>query len=144
LKNGSEYRFVVVSYDKAGNASSEAAIVATPAAAMLVKPKDGAVAKTPPVLDWRDVTGASYYNVQVYRVPSTVKATSALRSGSKVLSMWPKTSSLRLSTKWVFGKKRYQFSPGTYRWYVWAGFGPRADVKYGPLLGQSTFVVRAP
>ena len=136
---------MVVSYDKAGNASSEAAIVATPAVAMLVKPKDGAVAKKPPVLDWRDVAGASYYNVQVYRIPSVLlKATSLLRSGSKVLSMWPTTSTLRLSTKWVFEKKRYQLSPGTYRWFVWAGFGPRAAVKYGPLLGQSTFIVRAP
>jgi hypothetical protein len=32
--------------------------------------------------------------------------------------------------------------PGTYRWFVWAGFGPRAEVKYGPLLGQRSFLVR--
>jgi hypothetical protein len=143
LKNGSEYRFVVVSFDKAGNASPEAAVVATPAVAMLIQPKDGAVAKAPPVLDWRDVPGASYYNVQLYRVPSTLKSTSAVSSGSKVLSIWPTKSSLKLSAKWVFSKKSYTLAPGAYRWFVWAGFGPRADVKYGPLLGQSTFLVRA-
>ena len=106
-----------MSFDKAGNASPEAAVVATPALAMLIRPKDGAVAKAPPVLDWRDVPGASYYNVQLYRVPSTLKATSAVSSGSKVLSMWPTKSSLKLSAKWVFAKKRYQLAPGTYRWF---------------------------
>jgi predicted metallo-beta-lactamase superfamily hydrolase len=142
LTNGVEYRFVVVSYDKAGNASSEAAIVATPAAAMLVQPKDGAVTTKPPTLSWRGVAGASYYNVQLYRVPSTVQTTSGQISGLKVLSIWPTARSLRLSAKWVFAKKTYQLSPGRYRWYVWAGFGPRVEVKYGPLLGQSSFVVR--
>ena len=142
LKNGSEYRFVVVSYDKTGNASAEAAIVATPAAPMLLQPKDAAVTTKPPLLDWRDVTGASYYNVQLYRAPSGLKTTSVLPSGSKILSIWPTTSSLRLSAKWVYGKKHYQLSPGRYLWFVWAGFGPRADVKYGPLLGQSSFIVR--
>jgi hypothetical protein len=140
LKNGSEYRFVVVSYDKTGNASAEVAIVATPAAAMLVQPKNGAVTTKAPLLDWRDISGASYYNVQLYRLPATLKTTGLLPSGSKVLSIWPTTSSLRLSVKWVYGKKHYQLSPGTYVWFVWPGFGPRADVKYGPLLGQSSFV----
>ena len=140
LKNAVEYRFVVVAYDKTGNGSAEAAIVATPAAAMLVQPKNGAVTTKAPLLDWRDVTGASYYNVQLYRVPATLKTTGLLPSGSKILSVWPTSSSLRLSVKWVYGKKHYQLSPGTYVWFVWAGFGPRADVKYGPLLGQSSFV----
>jgi large repetitive protein len=140
LKNGVEYRFVVVSYDKTGNASAEAAIVATPAVAMLVQPKNGAVTTKAPLLDWRDVTGAAYYNVQLYRLPATAKTTGLLPSGSKILSIWPTKSSLRLSLKWVYGKKHYQLSPGTYVWFVWAGFGPRSDVKYGPLLGQSSFV----
>ena len=140
LKNGVEYRFVVVSYDKTGNASAEVAIVATPAVAMLVQPKNGAVTTKAPLLDWRDVTGAAYYNVQLYRLPATVKTTGLLPSGSKILSVWPTKSSLRLSLKWVYGKKHYQLSPGTYVWFVWAGFGPRSDVKYGPLLGQSSFV----
>jgi predicted metallo-beta-lactamase superfamily hydrolase len=141
LKNGVEYRFVVVGYDKNGNASAEVAVVATPAAAMLVQPKDGAVTAKPPVLAWRQVPGASYYNVQLYRMPSA-KTTSGLASGLKVLSVWPTTPSLRLPAKWVFGKKPFKLLPGTYRWFVWAGFGPRADVKYGPLLGQSTFLLR--
>ncbi|HJX48978.1 MAG TPA: HYR domain-containing protein [Gaiellaceae bacterium] len=142
LTNGVEYRFVVVSYDKTGNASAEAAIVATPAAPMLVQPKDGAVTTKPPTLTWRAVVGAAYYNVQLYRLPSSVHTTSGLLSGLKVLSVWPTTRTLRLSAKWVFSKKAYRLTPGTYRWYVWPGFGPRADVKYGPSLGQSTFVVR--
>jgi hypothetical protein len=141
LKNGVEYRFVVVSYDKKGNASAESAVVATPAAAMLVLPKDGAVTKKPPTLTWRSVSGASYYNVQLYRLPS-LQTTNRLVSGLKILSLWPTTLSVRLATKWTFSKKTYRLSPGLYRWYVWPGFGPRADVKYGPALGQSTFVVR--
>ena len=141
LKNGVEYRFVVVSYDKKGNASAESAVVATPVAPMLVQPKNGAVTKKPPTLTWRSVAGASYYNVQLYRLPS-LQTTNRLVSGLKILSVWPTTLSVHLATKWTFSKKTYRLSPGLYRWYVWPGFGPRAEVKYGPALGQSTFVVR--
>jgi len=28
-----------------------------------------------------------------------------------------------------------------YTWYVWPGIGARAAVKYGDLLGRSSFVV---
>ena len=141
LNNAVEYRFVVVGYDKAGNASADAVVTATPAAVMLLLPKDGTVQKKPPLLDWRDVAGASYYNVQLYRIPSLFAGSSGLPVGAKVLSLWPAESRLRITAAWRFGKKRYRLVPGIYRWYVWPGFGSRADVQYGPLLGQSTFVV---
>jgi large repetitive protein len=141
LNNAVEYRFVVVGYDKAGNASADAVVTATPAAVMLLLPKNGTVQKKPPLLDWRDVAGASYYNVQLYRIPSLLAGSSGLPVGVKVLSLWPAQSRLRVTAAWTFGKKRYRLVPGIYRWYVWPGFGPRADVRYGALLGQSTFVV---
>jgi hypothetical protein len=52
-------------------------------------------------------------------------------------------NSLRLTQKWTYNKISYQLSPGVYRWYVWPGLGPRANAKYGPVLGISSFVIRA-
>ena len=33
-------------------------------------------------------------------------------------------------------------SDNLYRWFVWSGYGSPSANRYGPLLGQSTFVVR--
>ena len=40
--------------------------------------------------------------------------------------------------RWV---KELVLSPGSYRWYVWPGFGARAAVDYGELLGFSSFTI---
>ena len=71
---------------------------------------------------------ASYYNVQLYH-------------DGKVLSAWPKRASLQLSSVWEFARHRYHLKPGTYRWYVWPGFGPRAAARYGRMIGAATFVI---
>jgi hypothetical protein len=128
---GTVYRYTVIAYDHAGNRSAGAAVTATPTAAALLAPADGArvSAKRPVTLVWRTVAGASYYNVQVFR------------GGQKVLSTWPKRARVRLPRAWRYGNHRYRLIPGTYRWYVWPGFGARSAAKYGPLLGEQTFVV---
>jgi large repetitive protein len=138
LTNGAQYRFVVVSVDKAGNQSTGAVVTATPKAAMLVKPADGATITSVPTLVWVGVGSATYYNVQVYRVP----ALSAV-GGKKILSAWPTSVSLPLTRTWKYDGVAQQLAPGIYRWYVWPGLGPRADGKYGPLLGSATFVVKS-
>jgi hypothetical protein len=81
------------------------------------------------MLRWTSVPNATYYNVQVFR-------------GGKILSEWPKGVSLRLARSWQFGGHRYRLQRGTYRWYVWPGFGPRAASSYGAKIGSGTFVVR--
>ena len=137
LTNGRQYRFVVVSVDKAGNQSTGAVVTATPAASMLVRPADGATIAALPTLAWKAVPSTSYYNVQLYRMPSL----SAV-GGRKILSAWPTTVSLPLTRTWKYNGASQQLLPGIYRWFVWPGVGPRADGKYGALLGSATFVVK--
>jgi hypothetical protein len=79
-------------------------------------------------LRWTPVLGASYYNVQLYR------------GGEKVLSAWPTRTSLQLTRRWSYNGHR-RLRPGTYYWYVWPGFGPRAATRYGPEIGRRKFVI---
>ena len=57
----------------------------------------------------------------------------------KILSAWPTARTLSLKRTWKYNGKRYTLTNGLYRWYVWPGFGARANVKYGEMLGFSTF-----
>jgi hypothetical protein len=59
----------------------------------------------------------------------------------KVLSVWPKKNVFLLKKTWKFAGVRYRRQPGIYRWYVWPGHGNRRHVDYGPLMGNSTFMV---
>jgi hypothetical protein len=133
LTNGVAYRYVVVSYDEAGNRSAGVAAIAAPRTLMLVHPHDGATVKAPSVLRWVWVPGATFYNVQLFRGAT----------GIKIMSAWPKTNRLRLPSRWVYDGRRHRLAPGTYRWVVWPGFGGRLATKYGALMGQSTFSVAA-
>ena len=129
LKNGVEYRFVVVAIDKSGNASKGVVVLATPHATLLVLPKAGTRVRTPPLLRWAPVPNAGYYNVQLFR------------GKVKVFSAWPTRARVQLSRSWSYDKVRRKLAPGTYTWYVWPGFGQRTAVTYGKLIGKSTFVV---
>jgi hypothetical protein len=60
-----------------------------------------------------------------------------------VLSSWPSMPRLKLRSTWRFDGEPYRLVPGLYRWYVFPGFGKRSAVRYGNLLGQSTFTVGA-
>jgi HYR domain len=131
LQNGTQYHYVVVSVDKAGNRAGGAVVTATPKAALLRAPKDGARLSRPPVLKWAAIPDATYYNVQLWR------------SATKILSAWPIKSRLALQRRWQYDGRRLSLSPGTYRWYVWPGLGARADTNYGPLLGMQTFTITA-
>jgi hypothetical protein len=129
LVNGLEYRFVVTSVDKDGNTSAGAAVVALPKATLLKSPKDGAKLRKPPKLVWARNSEASYYNVQLFR------------GNLKILSSWPSTATLALTRAWKYRGHSYTLTRGTYRWYVWPGFGARANVDYGEMLGFSSFQI---
>ena len=131
LRNGVTYRFVLVAYDRAGNASDPVVVRATPRESLLATPEYGARLATPPLLRWAPVAAAAYFNVQLYR------------NGIKILSAWPDVGRLQLASRWRYGARTYTLEPGVYTWYVWPGLGERADVRYGPLLGRSSFVVVA-
>ncbi len=128
FKNGTYYRYSVVSYDRAGNASHGVTVVVA-ASALLRSPRDGSVVHSPPLFRWSAIKRASYYNVQLYH------------GARKVLSRWPGTARLRLGRTWTYQRQNLRLRKGTYHWYVWPGFGPRLKARYGQLLGESTFRV---
>jgi hypothetical protein len=126
LAIGRKYEYRVVGIDVAENRSERKVdVVAT---GPLLSPLPGAKVKGALTLDWAPVKGATYYNLQIVR-------------GRKVLSTWPVQSSFRLRRTWSYNGRRYRLRPGTYRWYVWPGFGRISASRFGRLLGSSTFVV---
>jgi len=87
--------------------------------------------KQPPVLRWRVVKRAHFYNVQVYR------------KGLKSLSIWPSRARLKLHKRWRYNGKSFSLRSGSYTWLVWPAYGTPQKPRYGALLGQSTFKVVA-
>jgi HYR domain len=129
VANGLEYRYVVISVSQKGDESAGAAVVALPKHSLLRSPKDGVRLRKPPKLIWERNSEASYYNVQLFR------------GEAKILSAWPTARTLSLKRTWRYKGKRYTLTNGLYRWYVWPGFGARANVNYGEMLGFSTFQI---
>jgi hypothetical protein len=129
FKNGAYYRYLVVSYDHAKNAS-RGSTGAVPASALLQSPRNGGTLRRSPTFRWTPVRGASFYNVQLFY------------RGAKVLSAWPTKARQTLTRRWTYLGRRHTLRPGTYVWYVWPGFGPQAKSRYGQLLGQGAFRVR--
>jgi hypothetical protein len=121
LAPATTYTWTITALDAAGNAASQRVTATTPAA----KPRTVQ-------LRWRGARSARYYNVQVFR------------GARKVLSAWPRHARLRLATHWRYLGRKERLAPGvTYRWYVWAGYGPRTAHRYGRLLAHGRFTVPA-
>lgn len=129
LQNGTYYRYSIVSYDKAGNASKGTPVVVQPSI-LLRSPRAGAAVHAPPRLAWAKVPKATFYNVQLFF------------KGRKVLSAWPSAAKLGLKQRWSYANRRFKLKLGTYHWFVWPAFGTRAKSRYGQVLGQSGFTVR--
>ncbi len=130
LRNRARYSYTVTATDAAGNAKALRAVART--GSRLRGPRPGARVTAPPVLRWNDVSGAAYYNVQLYR------------GRRKVLSAWPSGPALELQSRWSYGGRRWRLTPGTYRGYVWPGYGERTERRYGRLLGSRRFAVLDP
>jgi hypothetical protein len=134
LVNGRRYRYVVTQIDQAGNRSAGQAIM-VPTASRLLLPWAGQRIKLtqerafPPVLVWKRVRRADYYNAQVFR------------DGRKILSVWPAQPRRKLERRWTYQGRRYELSAGRYCWIVWPGHGKRSDRQYGKRLGPSCFYV---
>ncbi len=127
LKNGVKYRYAVTDQDQAGN-STTTVIRAIPTGSSL-RPFVGTVVSSPPLLTWKKIRRARYYNVQLFF------------GRKKVLSTWPRTANLQLKSRWHFRGRTYALGAGHYRWYVWPGFGPPSAHDYGKRLGRSSFRV---
>jgi hypothetical protein len=140
VKNGTAYRYRIRTADRSGNVSTGVERTATPLPT-LYGPLPNAVVTDPPTLKWLAAKGATYYNVQLWRVSGGGQA-AALRP-TKILSVWPGKPRYRLSRTWSFEGRRYSLTPGRYTWYVWPGVGKRSANKYKALIGQSSFTVKA-
>ena len=129
FKNGQYYRYLIVSYDHAANASGGMRALVPPSV-LLRSPRNASVVRGVPTFRWAGVSGASFYNVQLYY------------RGQKILSVWPSKARKPLTKRWRYAGHTFSLRRGTYLWYVWPGFGPKAKGRYGQLLGQGTFRVR--
>ena len=132
LKNRTKYTYAIQAMDPAGNVASRTISVTPSSAASrerLLAPRANARVRRPPLLRWRKVQKASYYNVQVFR------------DGRKVLTAWPTKPRYQLRRSWRYNGQRQVLAGATYRWYLWAGYGKRSARHYGHLLGQRTFKV---
>ncbi len=140
VKNGVRYRYRISTRDRAGNSSAGVVVAATPQAP-LIAPRNGASVFAPPVLLWQPTPRATYYNVQLWLARAGGQQQAA--KPVKVLSAWPSTPRLKLRARWMYLGKTYRLAPGSYRWFVFPGFGKRSQARYGALVGQSAFTVKA-
>jgi hypothetical protein len=130
VANGTRYEYHVTLTDQAGNAARRTlGVVPGP---RLRAPAAKQQLTAPPLLRWTPVRGARYYNVQLKR------------DGKKILSRWPGAAQLQLPSTWRFKGRRHRLKPGSYRWVVWPGKGPRSKGRYGPRIGARSFVIVAP
>jgi hypothetical protein len=112
-------------WDNAGHASAPRAFFLR-YSRPLFTPASGQNVRLPVTLDWVNVPGARFYNVQVWR------------GREKILSVWPSASEYRFKPTWRFEGERHSLERGArYRWYVW----PRMGRRYGPLIGRGFFDV---
>jgi hypothetical protein len=141
LSNGVEYRYVIVTVDKTGNASAGLATAVMPKASLLRLPADGArLTKIPKQFRWTPDPRATYYNLQLYS-GGTLVAQSTASAGEKILSVFPIKPVYKFKSPWKWNGRKYKMTNGIYTWYVWPGYGAREKVDYGALLGSATFQV---
>jgi hypothetical protein len=128
IRPGAEYLYWVQSFDQAGNASNVVSIAGLPKILTLQKRPYVPLAAPNPILRWRRIAGADYYNVQLFR-------------GSKrIYAAWPTMRQVGLPMTWKWSGHRFRLAPGHYRWYLWAGFGPRRLTRYRA-VGNARFVI---
>jgi len=128
IRPGLQYVYSLRSFDQAGNASKARSLAGLLKVLTLRKTPYVPLAATNPTLRWGPVRGASYYNVQLFR-------------GSKrIYAAWPTRHQVGLAASWSWSGHLFRLTPGRYRWYVWAGFGPRSSAQYR-IVGSARFVL---
>ena len=129
IRPGVEYVYSVRAFDQAGNASKIASVDGPPKILILERKTAYAPHAAPnPILRWRRIRGAAYYNVQLYR------------GTKRIYAAWPRMNQVGLQASWKWSGRRRYLIPGRYRWYVWAGFGARRAAQYSA-VGSARFVI---
>jgi hypothetical protein len=129
IRAGREYLYRLTARDAAGNVSRRVSLLALPKVLTLEKLPYVPRVSVSPILRWKAAPGAAYYHVQLFR------------GGKRILAVWPAGPQLALHPAWSWAGRRYRLDRGTYRWYVWAGTGPRSAAHY-ERLGTAAFAVR--
>jgi hypothetical protein len=83
------------------------------------------------VFVWLPVREASHYKVEFFR------------GGRKVFQATTAKARLELPRRWTFKGRRFEVTPGTYRWSVRPGFGAGSSRRYGETIVASRWTVRA-
>jgi len=133
VQPGARYRYVVNTYDSTNRRSPGVTVATSAQATKLIQPQDRAKLTTAPLLAWRRVPDASYYNVQLWAVRPEGLV--------KILTVWPTPTRFQLPKTWNYQGKPQVLAKGTYHWYVWPGVGSIALGNYGELIGSSTFTI---
>lgn len=102
------------------------------------EPTSGAGVTAPVRMAWQPDPAATYYNLQLFRVSGGSAA-----QPEKLLSVWPAEARFILERRWTYDGRSQRLTAGSYRWYVWPGYGLRSERRFGPLLQQGSFVVVA-
>jgi hypothetical protein len=127
LTAGQAYAWTIAVRDAAGNTTSVDAAVTVPTARVA-----SASPGVRPTLRWKAMPKAAYYNLQLFR------------SGRKVLTAWPSRARYTLPRTWRLNGRTHRLIAGVYRWYVWPGYGPPAQHRYGRLLAKGKVTVAPP
>jgi hypothetical protein len=128
IRAGVEYVYSLRAVDQASNESTETKLAGLPKVLTLRRTSYVPRAAPNPILRWGRVGGARYYNVQLFR------------GKKRVLAAWPGKHQLGVPAAWKWDGRRFRLRPGHYRWYVWAGFGPRSFAQYRT-VGSAEFIV---
>lgn len=128
IRPGIQYVYSLRAVDEAGNASKVRSLAGLLQVLTLKRTPYVPLAAANPTLRWGPVRGADYYNVQLFR-------------GSKrIYAAWPKMHQLGLPASWKWSGHVFRLTTGRYRWYVWAGFGPRKLAQYR-IVGSARFAI---
>lgn len=80
------------------------------------------------VLSWASLPRADYYDVQLFR------------GAARILDLWPTTNRVEVPARWTYGGVNYRLTPGSYRWYVYPGFGQQTELRLGKLRARGILV----
>jgi hypothetical protein len=98
----------------------------TPASSSLSTTTQALVA---PTISWQPVTGASYYNLVLWR------------GHRRILDLWPTSTRVILPGAWDYRGQRGSVSPGRYLWFAYPGFGPKTSAHYGTPVQHGVLIV---
>lgn len=79
-------------------------------------------------ITWRDVAGATYYDLVVWQ------------NGRRVLDKWPTAAAVSVPLN-ASDRGGVGLEAGHYLWFAYPGFGAKSSRQYGALAGSGAFVV---